>query len=66
MRGTFRGAGREATLLRNPDFPLPIDHASPWEVGPPAPNNRYPVMLSVIGGEVTLSDLSVSIVGTHP
>ena len=66
LRGTLRGAGRRQTVLRNPDFPLPIDNASPWEVGPPAPTNRYPVMLSVIGGDVTISDLSLSIVGSRP
>lgn len=63
LHGSFRGAGRDATLVRNLDTPVPIDNPVPWEAGPPGPDNRYPSLLSVTGGSVTLADFALRIVG---
>ena len=66
FRGTIRGAGREKTVVRNGDLPMPVQNPVTWSDLPPSSSNPYPTLISVIGDDVVLSDLSIHIVGPNP
>jgi hypothetical protein len=73
FRGTFEGAGREATVLRTPEYPLPV--YNPCDAGagvvecfldsPPSAVNPYPSLVTVITSDVTISDMSIRVVGEY-
>lgn len=70
FRGRVVGKGTEKTILHTPDHPLPIDR--PCEVGglcfvdaPPSVDNRYPSLVSILGGDLTISDLSFVAAGGY-
>ena len=72
VRGTIRGMGQGRTIISNVGHLLPIDApdcltgTDPcFADSPPSATNRYPALISVLGDDVTLSDLSIEVVGTH-
>jgi hypothetical protein len=66
LHGAVRGAGYERTRLQNLDTPLPIDNPDTFADEPPGEHNRYPSLVSVLGADVTLSDLTIVIAGAAP
>jgi hypothetical protein len=70
FRGSIAGMGRGATVLRSPEYPVPIDRTCEPQGEcftdlPPSPTNRYPQLFSIIGDDVTLSDLSIVVSGGY-
>jgi hypothetical protein len=70
FRGSIAGAGRGVTILHSPGYPVPIDRTCEPQGEcftdlPPSPTNRYPQLFSIIGDDVTLSDLSIVISGGY-
>jgi len=63
LEGAIRGAGRSATVLRNPDGPMHMSDPHGWYLSPPSATNSYPALLTLYGGDVTLADLTIRIVG---
>lgn len=70
LQGQVQGMGQDRTVIHNLDTRLPIDNpcvnGGPcFADAPPAADNRYPTLISVIGRDVLLSDMTIDIVGTH-
>jgi hypothetical protein len=66
LHGALRGMGFDRTRLQNLDTPLPIDNPDSFAADPPGDRNRYPSLISVLGADVVLSDLTIVIAGDHP
>ncbi len=68
FRGSITGMGQGITILHNPAYPLPIartcyDPGACFADEPPSPTNPYPSLVTLLGTDVTLSDLSIVIAG---
>ena len=79
FRGTIRGKGMKRTIIQNlPDLcvtpdnyflapPTPPPSVCPQTGQPfPAGKNPWPILLTVDGGDVVVSDLAIQIVGNAP
>jgi len=66
FRGTIRGAGMTKTVVRNSDLPMPIQNPITFPEYLPSLANPYPTLISVVGDDIVLADLSVHIVGPNP
>ena len=79
FRGTIRGKGMKRTIIQNlPDLcvtpdnsllapPTPPPSVCPLRGQPfPAGKNPWPILLTVDGGDVVVSDLAIQIVGDAP
>lgn len=66
--GRISGMGQGVTVLHSPAHPLPIDRpclgSGPcFPDEPPSDTNRYPSLVSLLGPDVTMEDLSVVVSG---
>jgi hypothetical protein len=68
FRGRIEGMGQGITVIHSPDHPLPIDR--PCIAGGacfvdelPSETNRYPSLVSLLTGDVTMTDLSIVVSG---
>lgn len=76
LKGTIRGEGMKRTIIQNlPDLCVtPVDYFSAPPTPPPSPasgscpagKNPWPILLTVDGGDVVVSDLAIQIVGDAP
>jgi hypothetical protein len=79
LKGTIRGVGMKRTIIQNlpdlcvtPDNSLLAPPTPPPSVCPPtgepfpAGKNPWPILLTVDGGDVVVSDLAIQIVGDAP
>ncbi|MFO1204887.1 MAG: hypothetical protein U1E63_03975 [Burkholderiales bacterium] len=76
FKGTIRGKGMKRTIIQNlPDLCVtPVDYFSAPPTPPPSPasgscpagKNPWPILLTVDGGDVVVSDLAIQIVGDAP
>jgi len=70
FRGRITGMGQGATIVRNAARPLPIDNNcyegnECFAETPPSPANRYPSLVTILGGDLRISDLSLVVAGGH-
>ena len=73
FRGSIEGAGREATVVRTPEYALPVPNAclggGPTAGTPcfldalPSNDNPYPSLVTVAASDLTIADLSIKVVG---
>ena len=65
FNGIVRGAGIDSTIIRNPNYPI---YVVPDDVYMIAPDNgwQYPFLFVFLGGDYTVTELTVSIVGDEP
>lgn len=64
FHGVLRGKGRGVTVLEALPT-LPVNDAEPWPwAAPPTPTAAWPVLITFLGGDFTVSDLTVRIPGS--
>ena len=66
LHGALRGQGMDATTVRNLDTPLPMPDPYLFWYALPSPDNKWPWLISVVGGDAIVSDLAVHVVGLAP
>lgn len=64
--GTVRGKGMDATMIRNPDSPIDVTTDDFFQVPPESDAFAPPFLIVFLGGDYTVTDLTVSIVGAEP
>lgn len=64
--GTVRGKGMNATILRNPDSPIYVTPDDFYQVAPESGAFAPPYLIVFLGGDYSVTDLTVSIVGAEP
>jgi Pectate lyase superfamily protein len=64
FRGTLRGAGKDRTVLTNPNTPVYV--TPDFQLNEPSATNTWSAMIVFVRGAFTVSDLSVRIHGDHP
>jgi hypothetical protein len=64
--GTLRGAGMDATIVRNPDYSVYVTPDECQLVSPQSPDYAPPYLFIFLGGDYKVTDLTVSIVGEEP
>jgi len=64
--GTLRGAGMDATVIRNPDYPVYVTPDDCEFVSPQSPDYAPPYLFIFLGGDYKVTDLTVSIIGEEP
>lgn len=64
--GTLRGAGMDATIIRNPEYPVYVTPDDCEFVSPTSPAYAPPYLFVFLGGDYTVTELTVSIVGEEP
>lgn len=64
--GTLRGAGMDATIVRNPDSAIYVTPDDCEFVPPDSPAYAPPYLFVFLGGDYTVTELTVSIVGAEP
>jgi hypothetical protein len=65
FHGAFRGAGREATVIE-PFGVFPVNDNENVVGRPPTPENPWPTHVAFVGGDVTVSDLTLRMTGAAP
>jgi hypothetical protein len=64
FHGSLRGMGRGITVLQALPT-LPVNHATPWPwAALPTPTAPWPVLITFLGGDFVLSDVTVRIPGS--
>jgi len=64
--GIFRGAGMKSTTIRNSDTPIYVTPDDFYQTDPNSNAYAPPILIVFLGGDYTVSDLTVSIVGAEP
>src|SRR5690348_920787 len=64
--GTVRGKGMNSTIIRNPDFPIFVTPNDFYQVPPQSDAFAPPYLIVFLGGDYTVTDLTVSILGAEP
>lgn len=64
--GTVRGMGMDATIIRNPDLPMYVTPDDFYQVPPNSDAFAPPYLIVFLGGDYTVTDLTVSIMGAAP
>ena len=64
LYGALQGAGKGVTVLTNPDAPVYVTPV--FQPNPPSATNIWPGMLVFVGGNFTVSDLTVRVRGAAP
>jgi hypothetical protein len=64
--GMLRGMGMNATTIRNPDSPIYVTPDDFYMISPESDAFQPPYLFVFLGGDYTVSDLTVSIVGSEP
>lgn len=64
--GTLRGAGMDATIMRNPDYSVYVTPDDCFSVPPESPDYAPPYLFVFVGGDYTVADLTVTIIGETP
>ncbi len=65
FNGIVRGAGIDSTIIRNPNYPILVTPDDFYMTAPDA-GGQYPYLFVFLGGDYTVTDLTVSIVGDEP
>lgn len=65
FNGIVRGAGIDSTIIRNPNYPILVTPDDFYMTAPDA-GGQYPYLFVFLGGDYTITDLTVSIVGDEP
>lgn len=70
FRGRISGMGQGVTILHSPSYALHIDRpcigTGPcFADEPPSATNRYPSLVSILGTDVTVTDLSIVVSGGY-
>lgn len=66
FHGTVRGTGMDKTIIRNPDIPIYVTPDDFYMVPPKSPDFAPPFLICFLGGDYTVTDLTLSIVGANP
>ena len=64
--GTVRGKGMNSTIIRNPNYPIYVTPDDFYQVPPESDAFAPPYLFTFLGGDYTVTDLTVSIVGAEP
>jgi hypothetical protein len=64
--GTVRGMGMDSTIIRNPDLPIYVTPDDFYQVSPDSAGFAPPYLFVFLGGDYSVTNLSVSIVGAEP
>ena len=64
--GTLRGVGMDATIIRNPDYQVYVTPDDCQFVPPTSSAYAPPYLFVFLGGDYTVTELTVAIVGTEP
>ena len=64
--GTLRGAGMDETIIRNPEYPVYVTPDDCELVPPTSLSYAPPYLFVFLGGDYTVTELTVSIVGEEP
>jgi hypothetical protein len=65
FNGIVRGAGIDSTIIRNPNYPILVTPDDFYMTAPDA-GSQYPFLFVFLGGDYTVTDLTVSIMGDEP
>lgn len=64
FEGTFTGEGPDETVIYNlPDLVVTV---TDFFGAPPGPGNTWPTLMAFLGGDFTVSDLAIKVVGEEP
>jgi hypothetical protein len=66
FHGNIRGMGMDKTIVRNPDAPIYVTPDDFYMVPPESPYFAPPYLIAFLGGNYTVTDLTVSIAGATP
>lgn len=64
--GSLRGVGMDATIIRNPGYPVYVTPDDCELISPKSLDYAPPYLFVLLGGDYTVSDLTVAIVGEEP
>ena len=64
--GTLRGVGMDATVIRNPGYPVYVTPDDCELISPQSPDYAPPYLFVFLGGDYTVTDLTVAIIGEEP
>jgi hypothetical protein len=64
--GTVRGKGMNSTIIRNSETPIYVTPDDFYQVDPNTDAFAPPYLIVFLGGDYTVTDLTVSIVGSEP
>jgi hypothetical protein len=64
--GSVRGAGMKSTIIRNPDIPIYTTPDDFYQVDPNSDAFAPPYLIVFLGGDYSVTDLTVSITGGEP
>jgi len=65
FHGTFRGAGQDATTIE-PAGRFAVNDDDVVLARPPAPDHPWPMHILFVGGDVTVSDMTLRMTGAEP
>jgi hypothetical protein len=65
FRGSLRGAGAGATIVTNPEEPMPVARTG-WHLAEPSPERPWPMFFTALHSTITVSDLTFRIRGASP
>ena len=66
FRGHLRGAGADATTIRNVERPLFVTPVDMYLAGEPGASNPWPSLLAFVGGDFVVSDLRIEVLDEAP
>ena len=66
FHGAVRGMGMDKTIVRNPDTPIYVTPDDAYMVPPESPYFAPPYLMVFLGGDYTVTDLTLSIVSANP
>jgi hypothetical protein len=65
FRGAFRGEGAEATIVTNPEEPMPVARTE-WFLAAPSRDHRWPMLFTALHSALSVSDMTFRIRGAAP
>lgn len=65
FHGTLSGAGADATIVTNPEDPMPVARTE-WYLAEPGPERPWPILFTALHSAITVSDATFRIRGAAP
>jgi hypothetical protein len=65
FRGSFRGEGDEATIVTNPEEPMPVARTE-WHLAEPSRDHPWPMLFTALHSAISVSDMTFRIRGATP